>query len=80
MIQAQGVTVGTCGLCGGQVTVPGVWQSIIPPVPTCEACGASVAEHGPVLPMNPLTRPVVTPAGGTGDAGLMMLATKGVNG
>ena len=80
MIQVQGVTVGTCGLCGGRVTVPGVWQSIIPPVPTCESCGASVAEHGPVLPMNPLTRPVVTTSGGTGDAGWMTLATKVVDG
>lgn len=65
MNHVVGVTVGTCGLCGGRVTVPGVWQSIIPPVPTCEACGASIAEHGPVLPMNPASRPVVTTTGVT---------------
>lgn len=44
--------IGTCGLCGGRVTVPTVFMSIIPPTPTCESCGAQVAE-GPVLPMKP---------------------------
>lgn len=46
-------TVGTCSLCGGRVTVPDVWMSIIPPTPTCEQCGAVAAEHGPVIPMRP---------------------------
>lgn len=45
--------VGTCSLCGGPVTVPAVWMSIIPPTPTCGHCGAVAAEHGPVIPMRP---------------------------
>ena len=45
-------TVGTCGNCGGPVTVPTVWMGVIPPTPTCEHCGAiPAAAHGPVLPM-----------------------------
>lgn len=45
-------TVGTCGVCGGEVTVPTVYWSVIPPKPTCEQCGA-VISAGPVLPMRP---------------------------
>lgn len=52
--------VGTCGNCGGRVTVPTVYHSIIPPVPRCESCKATVAAHGPVLPMNPSPRPRIT--------------------
>lgn len=44
---------GTCGRCGGRVTTPRAWGGIHPPVPTCEACGASVKlPHGPVLDMD----------------------------
>ena len=44
--------VGTCGRCGGPVTIPSVWGGIIPPTPTCGNCGAIPAEtHGPVMPM-----------------------------
>lgn len=49
-------TIGTCGNCGGRVTVPTFYHSIIPPVPSCESCGATVAQHGPVLPMQPAPR------------------------
>ena len=46
-------TVGTCGNCGGPVTVPSVWYGIYPPKPQCQGCGATPKEaHGPVLPMN----------------------------
>lgn len=45
--------VGTCGNCGGAVVLPKVWMSVIPPVATCESCGATAAQNGPVLPMNP---------------------------
>ena len=45
--------VGTCSLCGGRVSVPSFWMSIVPPVPTCESCGATAALHGPVMPMQP---------------------------
>lgn len=48
--------IGTCGICGGRVTVPSPYWSVIPPVPSCESCGAQVAQHGPVLPMNPAPR------------------------
>ena len=43
--------VGTCSICGGPVSCPSVWWSIITPVPTCEHCGAVSAQHGPVIPM-----------------------------
>ncbi len=47
-------TIGTCSVCGGAVTVPGIWGAIIPPVPTCSACGATKREsHGPVIDMEP---------------------------
>ena len=47
-------TVGTCGSCGGAVTVPTAWHGIYPPTPTCRKCGATPVEnHGPVLPMQP---------------------------
>lgn len=45
------MTCGTCSLCGGRVTVPDHWLSVVPPTPTCEQCGAVAAEHGPVIPM-----------------------------
>jgi hypothetical protein len=45
--------VGTCSVCGGAVTVPAVWCGVFPPTPTCSACGAEAASHGPVIPMKP---------------------------
>lgn len=46
--------IGTCGLCGGRVTVPDVWMGIYPPVPTCESCGAVAQQPQlPVIPMQP---------------------------
>ena len=48
------VTVGTCSLCGGAVTVPGVWMGVVPPTPTCQNCGAvAMPNHGPIIPMQP---------------------------
>jgi hypothetical protein len=49
------ISIGTCSICGGRVTVPKDWMCIFPPTPTCESCGAIAAEHGPVIPMNPRT-------------------------
>lgn len=46
---------GTCGNCGGRVVVPLHWMCVLPPEERCESCGATVAKHGPVLPMNPPT-------------------------
>lgn len=43
--------IGTCGFCGGQVTIPGIWGGVIPPIPSCANCGREVASHGPVMPM-----------------------------
>lgn len=46
--------VGTCGLCGGPVTLPRVWHGVIPPAAACSDCGAYVKkDYGPVLPMSP---------------------------
>lgn len=44
--------VGSCSLCGGAVTAPTYWHSVIQPVPTCKSCGATKAV-GPVIPMTP---------------------------
>lgn len=44
-------TVGTCSICGGQVTIDTIFWSIVPPVPTCERCGATAKQHGPVIEM-----------------------------
>lgn len=45
--------IGTCSCCGGRVSVPTVFMSVVPPVPTCESCGATQAAHGPVIQMQP---------------------------
>lgn len=46
--------IGTCGNCGGMVTLPTAWWSIFPPTPQCQSCGSTPREsHGPTIPMNP---------------------------
>lgn len=45
-------TIGTCSICGGRVSVPMVWLGTVPPIPTCETCGATMKRpHGPVVEM-----------------------------
>lgn len=45
-------TIGTCGNCGGPVTVPIVFWSVRRPRPTCAACGATPKQaYGPVIEM-----------------------------
>ncbi len=45
---------GTCGNCGGPVTVPDMWGDSIPPVPRCNDCGATAKKpFGATIPMNP---------------------------
>lgn len=47
-------TVGTCSRCGGRVSVPVIWLSTVPPVPTCERCrGTARNAYGPVVEMDP---------------------------
>jgi len=58
-------TVGTCGNCGGAVTIPTIWGSVEPATPTCNRCGAEAAMHGPVLPMK--RAPVMRQFAGTHD-------------
>lgn len=56
-------TIGTCGNCGGPVTVPSVWHGVIHPTPKCDRCGATPREaFGPVMEMGP------TPIVGGNDA------------
>lgn len=44
--------IGTCSICGGQVTCPRVFWSVLLPKPTCRRCGAVEAESAlPVIPM-----------------------------
>jgi hypothetical protein len=47
--------VGKCSICGGIVSVPTVFLSVVPPVPTCESCGASEDQTAnlPTVPMRP---------------------------
>ena len=46
--------IGTCGLCGGPVTIPTIWHGVNIPPATCKNCGATVKkDYGPILPMNP---------------------------
>ena len=46
--------VGTCSLCGGNVTVPLVWLDVVPPTPTCSSCHAVEAPPSlPIIPMVP---------------------------
>ena len=50
------MTVGTCSICAGAVTVPNPWWATTPPVPKCSRCGAVPVEaHGPTIPMRPST-------------------------
>lgn len=61
--------VGTCGNCGGRVTVPTVWLGIYPPKPKCERCHATQRTYEDnVLPMNPPPpkQPAVDAAGALG--------------
>lgn len=55
--------VGTCGNCGGPVSVPAFWYGINNPTPTCCNCGSSAKEDfGPVLPMRPRPNRDIVPA------------------
>lgn len=46
------ILVGICGHCRGRVTIPGIWFSVTPAVPTCDSCGRVAATPGlPVLDM-----------------------------
>ena len=47
-------THGTCNQCGGRVTTPRAYMSVVPPIPTCERCGATKKQpHGAVIEMEP---------------------------
>lgn len=46
-------TIGTCGNCGGRVTIPDVFWSVVPPEPTCESCSAVARSSLPVIKMEP---------------------------
>ena len=61
--------VGRCSLCNGRVTVPTVFHSIYPPVPTCERCGATADadQNLPVIPMAKPSRPRYPTPGSAGD-------------
>lgn len=50
------MTIGTCSICGGRVCTPDVWYGVIPPVPTCDQCGATKRDHGPIIDMKPSER------------------------
>ena len=59
------ILVGTCGICGGAITVPGVWGGIIPPTPSCTRCRAIPADaHGPVRQMKLVPAVKITDSAG----------------
>lgn len=45
--------LGTCGNCGGMVTVPTVWYGIFPPTPRCGQCGAVPKDTFKTIEMEP---------------------------
>jgi hypothetical protein len=46
--------LGTCGICGGRVSVPTAWYGTQLPAPACETCGAKARNaYGPVIDMVP---------------------------
>lgn len=48
------LSVGTCSICGGRVTVPELWAATVPPIPACESCGATKKQpHGRVVELEP---------------------------
>ena len=64
------ITIGTCSVCGGPVSVPAVWHGIIPPRPTCERCGAIKADdYGPVIPMIPNSQRTIIKTTDTSNTG-----------
>lgn len=50
--------VGRCSQCGGVVSIPPVFWSVMRPVPSCERCGAVLDEaHSlPVVPTMPVRK------------------------
>lgn len=44
------VIIGRCSLCQGDVSMPLTWSGTVPPVPTCQSCGA-VKDRRPVIEM-----------------------------
>lgn len=52
--------IGTCSLCGGCVVGPTVWHGINQPPVWCETCGATGADHGPVIKMTRLPRSITS--------------------
>lgn len=64
------LTVGSCSICGGDVTVPKVYMSTIPPTPTCSKCGAVARSLLPVIdmvPSTPINYKLTITTGGTGS-------------
>jgi len=50
------MVIGTCSLCGGDVTVHEMWAAVTPDVPRCQSCGATAKKpEPPVIPMERTT-------------------------
>lgn len=66
--------VGRCGICGGVVSVPLVFHSVVRPPPRCEKCGAVADESAdlPTMPMVPGSgrKTNLGPTGATTDWGI----------
>lgn len=43
--------IGQCANCGGEVSIPGTYLSVKPPIPRCEDCGAKMESTLPVVEM-----------------------------
>jgi hypothetical protein len=49
--------VGRCSLCGGSVTIPTFYHSVVPPTPTCQSCGATKKNTMPIVEMEQPSKP-----------------------
>jgi hypothetical protein len=50
------IPYGTCGKCGGLISIPNPWFSVTPAMPTCESCGAHPKQKfGPTIEMEDST-------------------------
>lgn len=56
-LTSEVITLGTCSLCGGVVTIPTVYMSTSSPVPTCASCGAVPVKAKGSRPVIDMTKP-----------------------
>lgn len=71
MSQVNTKIVGICGVCGGEVVVPTVFHSTVPPKPQCSKCHRYAATTGPIIKMEEFP-PRVVPSPGVNGKGYVV--------